>query len=217
METGGIAGLAAAFAAGLLFSFGPVSFASIPMIIAYVTKARSVREAVLFSGAFILAMILTHIVLGIGAALSGYQVEKLLGRHWGLVLGPALILLGLAWPGWIRLPLPWIPLRGQKVMTASGAFLLGIPFTVGICPVCSPGLWIALSASAAIGSPAYGALLLAAFAMGRILPLAIGAVSTGWLQSLRALSSWRKGFETAGGMILIAIGIYMLREYLWIH
>lgn len=217
MEAGGIAGLWAALIAGFLFSFNPVSFASLPMVVAYVTKARSLRDALLFGLSFATGMILTHIVLGVGAALGGHWVEGFLGRQWGLLLGPLLILMGLVWPGWIRVPLPWLSMKGERTATAGGAFLLGIPFTVGICPVCSPGLWIGLGASAAIGSPFYGALLMLVFAIGRTLPLVIGACSVGWLESLRSLMAWRKAFETAGGVILIVTGAYMLNEYFfWI-
>jgi cytochrome c-type biogenesis protein len=94
-----------------------------------------------------------------------------------------------------------------------GAFLLGIPFTVGICPVCSPGLWVALSASAAISSVLYGALLLLVFAVGRTLPVVIGAVGVGYLESLKPLSAWHRWFEVFGGTIMMLVGLYLLNEY----
>lgn len=217
MEAGGIAGLWAALITGFLFSFNPVSFASLPMVLAYVTRARSMKDALTFGLSFALGMVLTHVVLGTGAALGGYWVENFLGRQWGLLLGPLLILLGLIWPGWIRLPLPWLSMKGERVATAGGAFLLGIPFTVGICPVCSPGLWVGLGASAAIGSPLYGALLMLVFAVGRTLPLVIGACSVGWLESLKPLMGWRQVFEAVGGVTLILVGLYMLNAYFfWI-
>jgi cytochrome c-type biogenesis protein len=217
MEVGGLAGLGAALLAGFLFSFNPVSFASLPMVLAYVTKARSTREAVLFGGSFALGMIVTHMVLGVAAALGGQWIESFMGRAWLLLLGPVLIFMGLAWPGWIKLPLPWVSLRGERVATASGAFFLAAGFTIGICPLCSPGLWIALGASASIGSPLYGALLLFIFALGRTLPLLVGAFSIGWLESLKPLAAWRAAFETIGGVTLILVGIYVLNDYfLWL-
>ncbi len=217
MQAGGTAGLIAALIAGFLFSFNPVSFATIPMILAYVTKARTVREALLFGGSFALGMILTHSILGIAAALGGQWTEDIMGPWWGLLVGPLLIIMGLVWPGWIKLPLPWVSLKGERVATAGGAFLLGIPFTVGICPLCSPGLWVGLAASAAIAKPLYGAFLMGSFATGRTLPLLAGAYSIGWLETLKPLASWRKGFETAGGITLILVGLYLLNDYfLWI-
>ena len=180
MQMGGVAGLGA-FLAGFLFSFTPVAFASIPVVLAYVTRARAFREAISYGLAFAAGLILTHVVLGIGAA------------------------LGLLWTGWLKIPLPWLPLRGKRAATLWGAFLLGMPFTVGICPVCSPGLWIGLGVSAS-------GLLMLAFALGRVIPLAVGAVSIGWLENLKTIECWRRGFEIAGGITLMAIGAYLLNE-----
>lgn len=188
MQMGGVAGLGAALLAGFLFSFTPVAFASIPVVLAYVTRARAFREAVSYGLAFAAGLILTHVVLGIGAA------------------------LGLLWTGWLKIPLPWLPLRGKRAATLWGAFLLGMPFTVGICPVCSPGLWIGLGVSASIGSGFYGGLLMLAFALGRVIPLAVGAISIGWLENLKTIERWRRGFEIAGGITLMAIGAYLLNE-----
>ena len=200
MQMGGVAGLGA-FLAGFLFSFTPVAFASIPVVLAYVTRARAFREAISYGLAFAAGLILTHVVLGIGAALGGAWAQSLLSRQWGVILGPVLILLGLLWTGWLKIPLPWLPLRGKRAATLWGAFLLGMPFTVGICPVCSPGLWIGLGVSASIGSVIYGGLLMLAFALGRVIPLAVGAVSIGWLENLKMLERRRRGFEMTGGIV----------------
>ncbi|TNC81265.1 MAG: cytochrome C biogenesis protein [Oleiphilus sp.] len=211
MQMGGVAGLGAALLAGFLFSFTPVAFASIPVVLAYVTRARAFREA--YGLAFAAGLILTHVVLGIGAALGGAWAQSLLSRQWGVILGPVLILLGLLWTGWLKIPLPWLPLRGKRAATLWGAFLLGMPFTVGICPVCSPGLWIGLGVSASIGSVMYGGLLMLAFALGRVIPFAVGAVSIGWLENLKTIERWRRGFEIAGGITLMTVGVYLLNEY----
>ncbi|HEC06882.1 MAG TPA: cytochrome C biogenesis protein, partial [Thiolapillus brandeum] len=45
MQHASLAGLGLAFLAGFLFSFNPVSFASIPVVLAYVTKAHEERRA----------------------------------------------------------------------------------------------------------------------------------------------------------------------------
>jgi hypothetical protein len=76
----------------------------------------------------------------VNASLGGSWVQKLLGREWGLVLGPLLIVLGLVWPGWIRLPLPALSFRAQRAATAWGAFALGVPFSIAVCPFCTPAL-----------------------------------------------------------------------------
>ena len=208
-----LAGLAIGFASGFIFSFNPVAFAAIPVTLAYVTKARAPRRAAALAGAFIAGMIVTHVVLGVAAALGGEWVRGVMGRRWGLVLGPILIALGLAWPGWLKLRLPWFSMRGWRVAGIGGAFLLGIPFSIAICPFCTPALLVLLTAAAGIGSVPFGFALLLAFALGRALPILLGAWAVGWLESFKGLMRWQKLFETAGGITLIVAGVYLIEQY----
>lgn len=209
-------GIGLGFLAGFVFSFNPVSFASIPVVLAYVTKAHEERRAILLGGAFVAGLIATHGVLGVVAALGGEWVKDIIGRQWGLVLGPVLIALGLMWPGWLKLRLPWISMRAKKVTGVWGAFLLGIPFSMAVCPFCTPALLVTLTASAAIGSVPFGFGLLLAFALGRSIPIILGAWSMGFLESLRMLSRHQKTIEVLAGVTLILTGLYLLNEYFFI-
>lgn len=94
-----------------------------------------------------------------------------------------------------------------------GAFALGIPFSLAVCPFCTPALLVALTASAALGSMAFGFALLLAFALGRSIPILLGAWSMGWLESLRILSRHQKALESVAGVTLIVTGLYLLNEY----
>lgn len=205
--------LAVGFASGFLFSFNPVAFAAIPTALAYVTKAHEPRRALVLAGAFVAGMIATHVVLGAVAAYGGEWVRGVMGRSWGLVLGPILIVLGLIWPGWIHFKLPWFPLRGRRAAGVGGAFLLGAPFSIAVCPICTPALLVMLTATAGIGSVTFGMALLLAFALGRAIPILLGAWTVGWLESLRRLSRWQKLFETVGGILLIVTGAYLIEQY----
>jgi cytochrome c-type biogenesis protein len=212
------AGIGISFAAGFIFSFNPVSFASIPVMLAYVTKSfehkeHQQRHALYMGGAFVAGLIVTHVVLGVAAALGGDWVKSILGRQWGLFLGPLLIVMGLMWAGWISIRLPWFGVRGKHVNGIWGAFLLGIPFSVAVCPFCTPALMVALTASAAIGSVSFGFALLFAFALGRSVPIILGAWSMGWLESLKVIAHYQKVFEVVAGLVLIIMGLYLLNEY----
>lgn len=209
LEQANLASLGLGFLAGLVFSFNPVAFAAIPVSLAYVTKTQDSKQAVLWGGLFILGMILTHILLGLVAGFGGQWVQTLLGRFWGLVLGPLLILLGLMWPGWIKIPLPSLTLRAKRINHGLGALLLGIPFSLAICPFCTPALVIMLGVATALGSPLYGVSLLFAFALGRAVPIMIGAYAMGWLESLKFLSNAQRIFEMMGALLLIFTGIYL--------
>lgn len=217
VEHAGLAAVGVAFLAGLVFSFNPVALASIPVSLAYVTTGRDKGEALIFGSLFILGMILTHVFLGLAAGLGGKWAADLTGRGWGLFLGPLLIVLGLMWAGWLRLPLPSFGFKATRPTAAWGAFLLGIPFAVAVCPVCTPALVVLLGVTTGLGSVALGVLLLLAFAIGRATPIAVGAFAVGWLENLKILSRYRRGFEIVGGLTLIVMGFYMLNAvYIWI-
>lgn len=208
-------GIGVGFLAGFIFSFNPVSFASIPVMLAYITKAQEERRAIIMGGAFVLGMLVTHIFLGVIAALGGEWVKTIMGREWGLLLGPVLIGMGLMWSGLITIRLRWFGIKGRKATGIWGAFLLGIPFSVAVCPFCTPALLVALTASASIGSPLFGFALLLAFALGRSIPVILGAWSMGWLESLKIISRYQKIFEIMAGVTLIIVGLYLLNEYFY--
>ena len=59
--------------------------------------------------------------------------------------------------------------------------------------------------------------MLLAFALGRAVPIAVGAFAVSWLENLQGFSPYRRAFEIAGGLTLIAMGLYMLNAVLfWI-
>ena len=209
----GFGALWVGMATGFVFSFNPVALAAIPVSLAYVTASRTQRQAVLYGGFFVLGMILIHVVLGLVASLGGGWIQHLLGRAWGLVLSPLLIVLGLIWLGWVRLPLPVLQFRAKPVTGAWGAFLLGVPFSVAICPFCTPALLVLLGVATSIGSPSFGIALLLAFALGRAIPILLGAIAMGWLKNLSGLSKIHRVFEVIGGILLILSGLYMLNAY----
>jgi len=217
LEQAGAASLLVGFLAGFLFSFNPVALAAIPVSLAYVTKAREPRQALRFGAMFIVGMALTHLLLGLVAGLGGAWAQQLLGRRWGVVLGPFLILLGLMWPGWIRLPVPRIAIRAKRVVSVWGAAGLGGVFSVAICPACTPALVILLGVALGIGSPVFGAVLLLAFALGRAVPIALGACAVGWLETLAPIGRYLKPLEAVGGVVLILSGLYMLNAvFFWV-
>ncbi len=204
------------FVAGLIFSFNPVSFTAIPVALAYVTRAHKKERARVMGLSFVGGLILTHVLLGLIAAAGGEWVKGLLGREWAAVLGVILLFLGLLWAGWLKINLPWFGLTAKKAGSLWGAFLLGIPFAIAVCPFCSPALLVMLTASAAIGSLGFGVLLLLSFALGRSIPVLLGAWSMAWLESLTFFTKWQKAFERGGGILLLLSGLYLLNQYYFI-
>lgn len=206
--------LGLAFLTGLFFSINPVAIAAIPVSLAYVTRARQRVTALRFGFMFIAGMLVAHVALGVVAGLGGRGVELVMGRYWGLVLGPLLAYMGLVWLGWARAPMPALRLRPWRVSGVWGAFALGIPFSVAICPICTPALVVLLGVVTGIGSPVLGGALLLAFAVGRSIPIAAGAWALGSLEHFKPLARYQRAFDKAGGVLLILAGLYMLNAYL---
>jgi len=74
-----------------------------------------------------------------------------------------------------------------------------------------------IGVTAGLGSVWLGVVLLLAFAVGRAVPLALGAIAIGWLENLRGLSPYRRIFEVTGGVTLVASGLYMLNAvFFWL-
>ena len=140
VENAGLAAAGIGFLAGLAFGFNPVALASIPVSLAYVTKGRDKAEALFFGSMFILGMVLTHVVLGIVAGLGGKWAAEITGRAWGLLLGPLLIVLGLMWAGWLRIPLPSFGFRATRPTAAWGAFFWGFHLQ-SPCAQCAHRPW----------------------------------------------------------------------------
>ena len=216
VEQSRYAAVGIAFLAGLFFSVNPVAIAAIPVSLAYVTRARERPTALRFGTMFILGLVVTHVLLGVMAALGGKWVEQLLGRYWGVLLGPLLIVMGLLWTGWIKPPLPALSFRAKRVTGSWGAFALGVPFSVAICPVCTPALLALLGVVAALGSPVLGATILLAFALGRAIPIGVGAGAMGWLESFKPLARYQRAFDVGGGVLLVLVGLYMLNAYFFV-
>ena len=199
--------------AGLFFSLSPLAIAALPVPLAYVTRAREPREAIRYGLAFIAGLITAHALLGTVAGLGGQGVQALAGRWWGLLLGPWLIILGLLWTGWIKLPLPALGFKAKRVASGWGAFALGIPFSVAVCPSCAPALVVLLGAAAASGSPLFGAAMLTSFAIGRAIPLALAAAALERIEHMKPLGRYQRTFELTGSILLMLTGLYLLNGW----
>jgi cytochrome c-type biogenesis protein len=213
VEQATLGSLAVGLLTGLLFSVNPVALAAIPVSLGYVTRAREGTNALLYGAAFVIGMIATHALLGLIAGLGGAWVQKLFGREWGLVLGPLLVVLGVVWTGWLRVPLPRISLRAREATSLWGAGGLGAAFSVAVCPFCTPALYVLLGVVGAIGSPLFGIVLMLAFALGRTVPVLAGAFAIGSLKRFSPLQRSQRAFEIAGGVVLMLSGIYLLNAY----
>ncbi|MBR4920822.1 MAG: sulfite exporter TauE/SafE family protein [Prevotella sp.] len=212
-----------AFILGLLTAISPCPLATNIAAIGYIGKDMESRRHVFLNGLLYTAgRIVAYTVLGLlliliirqGASMFG--IQKFIGTWGEMLLGPALILIGLLMLFCDKLNLPQFGFNGShadglKRRGGWGAFLLGVLFAMAFCPTSGMfyfGMLIPMSATATMGY-----LLPAVFAIATALPVLVVA----WLlafsmQKVGKFYGWLKGIERWAtiivGVLFILIGLY---------
>ncbi len=209
------ASFALAFLAGFVLSFNPGSFTAVPVAVGYFASgARDPAHAFRLAGAFVAGMSAADVLLGVLFAAAGnYAVASIFGPRWGLVIGPVLLLLGLRWLNLVSFRLPVFAPKGRRTATYPGAFLLGLPFSLAVCPFCVPALVTILTVAAATGKVWYSAGLLLAYSLGRGLPVLAASTGLGAVEKMRGMERFVPWIEKGGGVALVLAGVYMVWSY----
>ena len=165
-------GYAGAFLGGVASILSPCAALLLPAFFAYAfagDHARLLSRTALFY----LGLLLTLIPLGMGAGVLG----SLLTTNRAMLAtvgGVLLVCFGLAIALGIPIPIPGFQQRGDP-RGPLGAVLLGA--TYGLAGACTgPLLGAVLTVAAIGGDPVYGALLLAVFGAGMVVPLVLLAL-----------------------------------------
>jgi cytochrome c-type biogenesis protein len=215
----GPAGVALAFAAGVVSFTSPCVLPLVPGYLSYVSgigfdelgaRPRRVTRATI---AFVAGFTAMFVALGAGAAWFG-NVLLAHRRPLEIVAGVLIILTALTFVG---LPLPLF-LSGERRLPIGAhgdglpaAVLVGVAFAVGWTPCVGPTLAAILTLSAGGGSPAGGAVLLAAFSLGLGLPFLLFGLA--FTRSL-GLAAWLRGrwriVSIASATLLVGFGILLI-------
>lgn len=166
----------------------------------------TVRASLLFVAGFTLVFT----ALGVGVTLVGslfLRNQDPLVRFFGVVI----IVMGLVTMGVVRIP----ALMREKRMDLSRlprgpafAFPMGMAFAAGWAPCIGPVLATILATSAATGTVAWGAILLALYSIGLGVPFVLLAL--GFARAQRSLAWLRRNgrrIEVAGGLLLVTVGV----------
>lgn len=215
-------GFAGATLGGLLSLLSPCSVMLLPAFFAY--AFGSLRQILIRTGVFYLGLVASLIPLGVfasalGGLLLDHRATMIRVVAWLVIAAGVLLLAGVS----IRLP--------GRVGAADGAgrgapvlstFLLGTVYAVaGVCagPILGSVLLVA-----SLGSPIYGATLMALYGLGMCLPLVVlaalwghlGARGMNWLRprtvELRlGRRTWRNSWVTIiSGLLTIGVGVLLL-------
>lgn len=216
----GIAALPAAFLFGVLGSV--TSCCTLPVIGAVAGYAgglgeRRRRRELFFVGVFFsLGTILSLAILGAVAGFVGQAAGASLGKYWRFAAGLLLVLFGLIAVGLLQLRVPRLNLKSRAesrgIVGALGYGLALGGATTACSFGCNPLLPVAMGAAVLQGATALGAVMLAVFAVGYSLPLAVGLVGVGFgVGRLGRLTKWMiPAARIGGGMVMIGVGFFLL-------
>ncbi|MEZ5102757.1 MAG: cytochrome c biogenesis protein CcdA [Thermoleophilia bacterium] len=210
----GPAGLAAAFAAGLVSFVSPCVLPLVPGYLSFVSgvsydelgsRTRRVSAA---TGAFVLGFSIVFVLFGAGAAWFGNALLEN-RRTLEIAAGAFIVLTGLVLAG---VPLPLAVLRERRLRPTrrrgpGAAVLVGAAFAVGWTPCIGPTLAAILTLAAAGESPGSGAVLLAVYSLGLGVPFLLFGL--GFTRALGLVAAFRRHQRAIGlcsGALLVVFG-----------
>ena len=212
-----------AFLLGLITAISPCPLATNIAAIGYIGKEMENRKWIFINGLlYTFGRILAYTILGIvvisilreGASIFG--VQKFVAKSGEMIIGPALLLIGLYMLFGHKLRLPSFGFSGkggEKIAKNGswGAFLLGVLFAMAFCPssgIFYFGMLIPMSATATGGY-----FLPIIYAIATSLPviiiawvLAFGANQIGAVYGkIQMVQRW---LNLIVGVLFVAIGVY---------
>lgn len=165
----------------------------------------------MLSLAFFCGVVLSLLALGTAAAYFGRVLSQ-----WSaaFAVGAAVFSLaaGLAaiFGPWLRryIPDPEIAKRGS----VAGAFVYGLCYSVATITTAAGPLFLLLTVTAAIGRPAYGAMLSLSYAVGRGAPFLLLGLFAGTVGAwLASMGRARRVAEVVSGIALLILAVYFGR------
>jgi len=199
------------FIGGVVTGLNPCCYTMIPAIVGYLGGycAPSVKRCSWLSVWFALGLATATALMGLIVVLMGgiFGVMPAVLKY-TLALIP--IMMGLHLVGLVKLKAPglpdWRPIRTGTL----GAYLTGLLFSLVILPCATPVLASILSYAAQQQRAVSGAALLFTYGAGIGAPLALIGTSFGLMTRLRSLNQWWSVVNRSSGVILIALGFYLL-------
>ncbi len=193
------------FFAGVVSSIGPCTA---PRLVALLALVADAKRPARVTAAFVAGLIATYALFGVAAALVGRLLD--LQPYVYAIVSISAIAAGL-----------WQLVRAEGSHACSqiagghraaepalgAAMLLGASFALVISPCCTP-LVVAVVAYASVAGAVHAASLLAAFALGHAVPLALAAASGSRLGRLFAHVANPQAVGIVSGALMLGLGLY---------
>ena len=202
---------------GLLTSLGPCSLSLLPVTMAFLAGTSPGQlHPWQRSSAFAAGIVATLTGLGLLSSLMGRIYGQIPALVMALVAGLALV-MGLNLLGLLPMALPTGP-TGQwihrRIPPALAPMAAGLAFGLAASPCTTPVLAVLLAWIGSAGRPLLGAVLLAGFGVGQVLPLLLVGTAAASLPRLLALRSWTQWIPRLSGAVLVSVGSILLLSQL---
>jgi len=163
-------------------------------------------------GALLFVLGFTAVFVVVGTAIGG--LGRLLLVHQDLItrgMGVVVIVVGLAFLGWIPLLQRTKRLSVRPAAGLAGAPLLGIVFGLGWTPCLGPTLAAVYSLAATEATAGRGAVLSVAYCLGLGVPFVLVAIGARWAVGATSfLKRHARAVTRVGGAVLVLVGVLLV-------
>ena len=178
---------------------------------------RDRRAKFLAALCFMLGTTVALVILGTVAGFIGQVAQDMMGKYWKVLAGLIAIFVGLAALKLLPFKLPAKTAGiGSRPRGLLGAAAFGLVTGGGISVAslaCNPGIFIVLGVAVLQGYTLWGMCIMAAYAVGFSLPLALIMLGASLGKSAIKAKRAETAIRIVGGALLILAGFYFLATF----
>ncbi len=172
------------------------------------------RSKILSALFFMLGTTIALVLLGFVAGFIGQVAQSVLGKYWKVFAGIIAIFVGLGALKLLPFNLHSNTAKGKsRPKSFLGAAVFGLIMGGGVCVAslaCNPGIYIVLGVAVLQGYTLWAMAIMAAYAVGFSLPLAVIMLGVSFGKSVIKAKRTETAIRIVAGVLLIGAGFYFL-------
>lgn len=182
------------------------------------TREGGDRRAKFFTAIFfMLGSTVALVILGLVAGFVGQVAQDTMGKYWKVFAGVIAIFVGLAALKLLPFKMPTKAIESRsrpKGFLSAAVFGLIMGGGVSVTSLaCNPGIFIVLGVAVLEGYSLWGMGIMACYAVGFSLPLAVIVLGVSFGKSVIKAKRLEAGIRIVCGVLLIAAGFYFLTTF----